>query len=277
MENLTPPHTQKNFDPRSARVSGRSRGGRLRSARTPLGDPNSSLIRWSTRRLVVSGDTFELYTYPRPYFYNWGPRGRTSSEGIKRADKKRDDHILRARRQIRRLINANLATQVPKFITLTFAKNIHTLKEANPQFTRFQKELQRRYGRGRYLCVPEFQKRGAVHFHVIYFDLPYIKNIKSVMAKLWGKGWVKVIAVREIRNIGAYVSKYLQKGVGDKRTVGHKGYFRSRGMLLPEEFRAEESIDKKLLGYTFKSEAVEQFEGRQGAILYQRFKITTAT
>jgi len=253
-------------------VNGRSRGGRLRAPKTALGDPNSSLIRWSTRRLIVSGDIYELYTYARPYFYNWGPAKKTTAEGRSPADKKRDDHVLRARRQIRRLVNANTASEVPKFVTFTFAKNIRSLQEANPLFTRFQKEMQRRFGRTRYLCVPEFQKRGAVHYHVIYFDLPYIPRIKEEFSKLWSHGWVKVIAVRKIRNVGAYVSKYLQKGLGDRRSVGQKGYFCSRRMIQPEEFRAEEGIDRLLLGTTFESEAVESFEGGRGKVDYQRLR-----
>jgi len=251
-------------------VNGHSRGGRLRTVQTPLGDPDASLRKWSTRRVIVSGNVVEMYQYPQPYFYNWGPGKQSHGDGVVRAAKKRDDHILRARRMIRRLINANTATETPKFITLTFANNVRSLAEANPQFSKFTKELQRRCGKTRYLCVPEFQKRGAVHYHVIYFDLPYVQRLKELIQKLWPHGFVKVIAVREIRNIGAYVSKYLQKGVGDARTVMKKGYFCSRRMQKPQEIRDESRIDNFLSSCTLEIEAAEKFESRQGTISYVR-------
>jgi len=256
-----------------ARSASRSNKGiasaQLRSAR----DIDKGLIRFSSVRAIISGDLIEYYSYEKPYSYNWAPTQK-GSDSKPEADSKRNDHILRARRSIRRLIECNVQKDnLPIFLTLTFMRNIQTLEEANPLFTKFAKELQRRYGKSRYLCVPEFQKRGAVHYHVIFFDLRYIPRIKEVMKKLWVHGFSQVKAVRKIKSIGAYVSKYLQKGVGDERTIKKKGYFCSRGMERPIEYREQLTVDELLKRYIFNEEASEAFESRNGSVIYKRLRI----
>jgi len=230
----------------------------------------------SKKRLVCSGNLLELYEYPAPYFYNMAGRNtRGASSGLANAPikgEKRDDHILRARRQIRRLIEANVV-QLPIFITYTFKKNIESLEEANPLLTKHLKELQRRYGKLKYLVVPEFQKRGAVHYHVIFFNLPYIKNLKIKLQKLWPYGFSQVKAIRKVRSIGAYVSKYLQKSINDSRTTRRKSYFCSRNLRKPLELRDEGAIDMYLGGVNVEVEAVESYESGLGTVIYKRLRI----
>lgn len=218
----------------------------------------------------------ELYEYERPYFYNLPPpkRGSSALDSAKgEPAEKREDNVLRARRTIRRLIEANVSpSRKPIFMTFTFARNVRTLEEANPLFSTAVKEMQRRWGRTRYLCVPEFQQRGAVHYHAIFFDLPYILHIKRKMSKLWPHGFVQVKAIRKVKSIGLYVSKYLQKGVGDERTVGHKAFFTSRRMIRPIEERGDNRIDSALLGLTLDTEAVESYASRYGTVVYRRLR-----
>lgn len=244
-----------------------------------MGNLNSKLIRHSKARLIVSGNVVEEYRYERPYYYNWGPPKKSGGErGIEHTER-RGDHLGRARKNIRRVIDANLGKEnLPIFITYTFKKNIKSLKEANPLFSKHVKELQRRYGKLRYLCVPEFQQRGAVHYHVIYFDLPYIKNVKKVMEKLWPYGFSQVKAIRKIKSIAAYVSKYLQKGVGDERRKrGEKGYFTSRGLERPCEWRNEGGVDSKLQELESMNRMEMEFESSydspRGRVVYKRYKL----
>lgn len=243
-----------------------------------MGNINSKLIRHSKARLIVSGSVVEEYRYERPYYYNWGPEKKSGGErGIERMDK-RGDHLNRARRNIRRVIDSNVGSNLPIFITYTFKKNVKELKVANPLFSKHVKELQRRYGKLRYLCVPEFQKRGAVHYHVIYFDLPYIKNIKNVIQGMWKHGFTQVRAIRKVRSIGGYVSKYLQKGIDDKRRKrGEKGYFTSRGLERPVEWREEGGVDSRLQEMESKNRMEKEFESTydspRGRVIYRRYKL----
>jgi hypothetical protein len=83
----------------------------------------------------------------------------------------------------------------------------------------------------KYAVVIEFQKRGAIHFHVLFFNLPYIDQ--NILAKLWGKGFIKINKIDNVKNIGSYVTKYMSKDFGDSRLCGQKSYFTSRGLKKP--------------------------------------------
>ena len=114
---------------------------------------------------------------------------------------------------------------------------------ANPIFTNYIKRLNyQTFGSkesvAKYVVVPEFQKRGAVHYHAVYFNLPPINSRKEYrtgeFAKLWGQGFVKSKKIAHIPNVGIYMTKYMTKDASDRRLVGRKKYFSSRGLRKPE-------------------------------------------
>ena len=75
----------------------------------------------------------------------------------------------RAKRMVRRLVNANIES-FSKFVTLTFAEDITELKKANYIFKKFKQRLEYQLQIDlKYLCVPEFTKKGRVHYHIIFF------------------------------------------------------------------------------------------------------------
>lgn len=61
--------------------------------------------------------------------------------------------------------------------------------------------------------VWEKQKRGAIHYHIIFFELPFIKT--KVLQEIWGHGFVKLnkIDVDSQENRGRDVSKYFSKNL----------------------------------------------------------------
>jgi len=231
-------------------------------------------VKKSFKRLVISGNTIEQYFYEKPYFYNWGGRKADSFHSCRpKAEKRRDDNLFIARRKIRRLINANQGQygERTKFITYTFKENITDLKTAHKYWGEYCKKLKYRFGNIKYIAVVEFQKRGAIHYHVVYFSLPYIQNVKDVLAKLWGQGFINVKTLREVRNIGAYVCKYLQKDVMDSRLVGEKVYFGSRELIKPFEIKKEENIAEFLLNGTIDKLLEKEYRSQAyGKIIYQQ-------
>ena len=74
--------------------------------------------------------------------------------------------IIRSKLECQRLAKSNFKDW-ETFITLTFADNIIDIKTANKQFRYFIDKVQRVKKNFKYLCVPEFQKRGAVHYHLL--------------------------------------------------------------------------------------------------------------
>jgi hypothetical protein len=45
----------------------------------------------------------------------------------------------------------------------------------------------------KYVSVVEFQKRGAVHYHAVFFNLPFIVN--DELAAIWSHGFIKINAI----------------------------------------------------------------------------------
>ena len=74
----------------------------------------------------------------------------------------------------------NLA-YLPVFLTLTQKENMTDIKYSNTLHTRFIKNLNYHIFHTnkvkiRYLSVLEFQKRGSIHYHIIFFNAPYIPS-----------------------------------------------------------------------------------------------------
>jgi hypothetical protein len=116
------------------------------------------------------------------------------------------------------------------------------LSVANREYRKFIKRFGYHVGDNesyiKYVVVPEFQKRGAVHYHLVIFNLPYIKA--KIIARIWSHGYVKINAIDEVDNVGAYVCKYMTKDVLDgkeDKLAGQKCYFRSRDLIEPKEIR----------------------------------------
>lgn len=202
-------------------------------------------IRSSRARLVISGSKFELYSYEKPYLYNFPPLKRGEG-GKKIVRARRADNLAVARRRIQRLISANMEAwgEMPKFVTYTFAENVTDISSANAEWLRYIRKARQAYGQLRYLTVVEFQLRGAVHYHTIFFNMPYRRGLKHHIAKQWGQGFVKVKALGKVNDIALYVSKYLTEDTSDERLAGKKAFFCSRGLHKPVEVRREANVDE---------------------------------
>jgi len=197
-------------------------------------------------KVIVSGDIVEVFEYSKGVFkgfINNNKNGRRGNGDITDEEKARNREISlnRARKEFMRTVNANVGRYGDirlKFITFTFADNVKDLKEANRIWGKFIKRLNYRvYGKKcselQYGVVPQFQERGAVHYHVIFFNLPYIDN--EELAEIWGQGFIKVNAIDDINNVGAYVCRYMSSDFDDERLKGQKCYFFSRGVKRPEK------------------------------------------
>ena len=98
-----------------------------------------------------------------------------------------------------------------------------------------------------YVAVPEFQKRGSLHYHGIFFNLPYLWHGRDRLRKLWPFGFqVDLRAVPNANQIGSYLAPYLSKQGADIRFWRKRRYFPSRQLKLP--FRVDdEAIIQNLL------------------------------
>lgn len=200
-----------------------------------------------SQKLVISGQFVEHYQYEQPYIKGMPQfkpfRLRVSKrKDLSTQEALREDNVRRTRTRIRRLVNSN--HQLDRFMTLTFAENVKSLSEANACFYLFVKRLRYLYPGFEYLCVPEFQKRGAVHYHLLC-NTPFIP--RNELEKIWGFGYVFLRKIDKIDNLGAYICKYLGKDNFDERLFRKKKFFYSVSLMKPLILDKLEDIKEALL------------------------------
>lgn len=187
------------------------------------------------------------------------------------------------------MINANIGQYgkefTAKFLTLTFKENVQDIEQANYEFQKFIKRLNYKlYGTKKanlkYTTVIEFQKRGAIHYHTIIYNMPYLKA--NEISNIWGNGFIKINKIDDIDNVGAYVGEYLgqdEKGQGknieDDRLRGQKSYFSSRGLFKPIEITDKKIVEAVAAALPFeKLKYSSQFDNDYlGTIFYKQYNL----
>lgn len=191
-----------------------------------------------------TGDIIEQYQYEKPIITGLQDvkrrkkkksiRNKKKRQGLeKRRNERRKqiqdrsvnlDNLRRSRsrkkKEIRRIVNSNCTNDNKKycsFFTCTYKDNFLDEYAAREDIKKFIKRLQYNYpgkeenGKWldftQYLWAVERQKRGAVHFHIIFFNCPYLHWSKY--QEEWGKGTIDIHQVRYARNAGSYVCKYF--------------------------------------------------------------------
>lgn len=236
---------------------------------------DSSLISQSCRKLtniklVKCGDYLQLYFYPDNTFKSDKELERVNkllvhniyeeneSVSLKQIELK---NITRSKIQLQNLIKAN-EKDFKTFITLTFEENLTDVKEANKKFNTWRRNLKRLKNDFKYVCVPEFQKRGAIHYHLMtnieYEDNKLLLTERKIWNKKSGwqvgkdvKGWIyghSMAKDMNTINLVGYITKYMTKDI-DNRLFSKHRYFYSQNLERPEEHLIDLSKfqDKSLL------------------------------
>lgn len=118
-------------------------------------------------------------------------------------------------KRLRYLINNNfVGSRNELFLTLTYAENMQDPKKLYTDVEKFIKRLKYRFKDKTtidYINVVEPQERGAWHCHLLlrFNDLENIFIANKKMADLWGHGFVTIKSMKDVDNIGAYLSAYL--------------------------------------------------------------------
>ena len=147
--------------------------------------------------------------------------------------------------EIKRIIDCNYDDK-STFLTLTFKENIQDIERANREFTLFIKRLKRylKNQQLKYIATWELQQRGAIHYHLVLFSVPYIDNKK--LGELWANGFIKINKIKEtVKNeaVGVYITKYFVKDL-EKKANQKKAYFCSRNLIKPKETKKKLDFDE---------------------------------
>lgn len=244
-------------------------------------------------KMMRSGDVVEVMEWDAPISYDYTETNKSirAKEAAAEWEGKDESNLKRARINLRRLIWTN-ATKYSKFVTFTYSKPEERLECIRKDWKAFQQRMTREGYKIDYVSVLEWQEERekklgerSLHIHAVLFTDRYIPC--DFISHAWKKGFIKINALKDVKNLGAYVSKYLTKTT--LAMYGSHSYLCSKGLLRPQEKRMsshEELLTslqelnsqggKRLYTHDFiiTSKDSEGNERQYNAGTYQQFKIT---
>jgi hypothetical protein len=219
----------------------------------------------SVSSLLVQSVTSQEFAPPQEGLKTLVERGLTPDEKAK----KEASLARRARARFSQKVSSNFGLysetlqqasgKYLKFLTLTIKKNITERKEAHALFAGFIDRLSYHAGEIEYACVPERQQRGAWHYHLIIRS-EFIR--KGILKKIWsdradGGSWY-LEKIESVRNVGAYVSKYMVKSFATVKDSKAKRFYTSKNLKdLSVMFRASRETIEWLKPFAGKPPARE--------------------
>lgn len=217
-------------------------------------------------RVVVCGDVVEVYYYSSPIKvgqireFEIVRKKDDEKDGVE----KRMDNVYRARQNVRRLIWANMGKWT-KFLTLTYAQAEFDIKKVKRDITTFCQSMKRKGYPMKYLYVLEHQKErgkkegneGSLHVHMVLFIDKFIPY--EIINKCWKHGQTDIHVIDDVKNLGAYVCKYLTKETVAE--YGMRSYSCSLGLSRgqEEQFFAE-GLSTTYDGQLHPDQVLEQME-----------------
>lgn len=154
--------------------------------------------------------------------------------------------LRRTRKNIQDILNANLNDR-SYLVTLTFAENLQDYKKANARFNYFIRIKNKDI---KYLCIKEHQKRGAIHYHLIVFDIAEsdLEKLKSS----WTYGWVDVVKTYNefTYSFANYLTKYFIKEKNQLVEAGYRIFTKSTNLKKPLII-SHKVVDKILIKYNY--------------------------
>jgi hypothetical protein len=234
-------------------------------------------------KMLLSGKIIEIFEYehdPRKKkshkqrLYDAAyPNIRTSEpkRRNRRLHKRRIDNVRRSRKIFNRLVSSNLTGETNPLLFTVTMHEVCDLTTAYGHWRKYIQRLRRRLGDDfAYVGVPEFQKRGAVHFHALFFGLdddlgdildrenPYYVNKKKKYKVLrygternhrffqnnWAYGYVDITLTDGSGALAGYLAKYMSKAYTDNRLGGQKAFICSRNIRRTQTFDTKTQISQ---------------------------------
>lgn len=197
-------------------------------------------------KIIKCGDYLQVYYYKNPrerqnvekLDTNTLHRSSVVSREVKHIE---DRNIIRTKLNCQRLAKAN-AKDWKSFITLTYAENMEDVAKSKKDLEYFVKNIKKVKKDFKYIAIPEFQKRGAIHFHLLTNLSLQDNNIitkqknnnKYYDVKYWNKGFTSYEDISgDVKKIVGYISKYMTKDNADDRLFNFKRYTASQNLIKP--------------------------------------------
>lgn len=193
-------------------------------------------------KIVKSGNYYESYLYekePNPPCFK-GTKKRFSDR-LLYSYRRSKQSASRARRSFIRLCRANLARKEPPALVTLTTRDSLGIASGYSCLKGFLSNIRRYFGSEVvYIAVPEFQKRGAIHFHILFWGLPSevvkYERRDRVIQNIWALGYVDCVATDGSSKLAGYLGKYMSKSLSDARLLNKSSYYCSRNVMRPLSF-----------------------------------------
>lgn len=237
-------------------------------------------------KVVQAGNFIEVFNYQKNYVhkdrsgYKKQKRKKTADyRGNSKISFRSKASIQRARRAFFRIVASNLdGADAVSFVTLTLNKE-YPIEVCYIFLCQFFKRLRKIYGEKiRYIGVPEWQKNGRVHYHILVWGLqkPESERYNRNIQRQWGRGFVDVRIARDASiRIAGYMAKYMAKASSDERLRNIRAYTCSRNIKRPFEAGSNSLSDylAELIPVDNSIVKVAEYDTMyMGRCYYQQFK-----
>lgn len=196
-------------------------------------------------KIIQSGSLLEVFEYEKtPHVVRRVSQKRRRGKRFPANKARRWDNIARCRKNFIRLVSSNLSGKnPPSFFTFTFVE-CKSVEVAFREWSCFWVRMRKMFGaKLKFIVVPEFQKRGDVHFHSLIWGLDddIVNNERShrSIQNIWSYGYVDGISTDGNVALAGYMGKYMSKAMHDERLMGKKAYSASRGLVRPVSVSSE--------------------------------------
>lgn len=123
---------------------------------------------------------------------------------------------------------ARIAAGRATFLTLTYPKRFPSGKDSKNHLRAFLERIRRRHPNASGLWRLEYQQRGAPHFHLILYNLPFIPfwKLRAWWADIISdyvdqqRPFIRINYLTNDRAVKRYVSKYVAKSTDDPKAEG---------------------------------------------------------
>lgn len=209
-------------------------------------------------KIVWSGDEVETYNYkhePRQNHKKKKQRVHRTASTDDRPRQRRGDNVQRARRSFKRIVQSTLFYHRQTFLVTLTTKEVLDVRQGYKYLHEYVQKLRRKIGKEFcYIAVPEFQKRGAIHFHMLLWNIPislfYNERETRYLASIWGHGFLDIKLTDGSKRLIGYLTKYMTKAFVEPKFAEMKAYTASRNVHRPQTFKGSMLLDysKEILG-----------------------------
>jgi hypothetical protein len=132
----------------------------------------------------------------------------------------RKDDLLSVKESLERLkdyLNTNVTNvRNCRFLTLTYKEEMTDPNRLYADFKAFNRKCRKRFGHYEYIVSAEPQRPrtqdglGVWHLHCVFIfakKAPFMEN--ETVSEIWGNGFVNIRAIRNVTDVGRYLTAYL--------------------------------------------------------------------